>query len=73
MMVKGKLKEIREKEESSDFSSIQSQLEDLENKISNSEEKREENKKVMLSLIDKVENLSSQGESNSISPETEEN
>ena len=55
MMVKGKLKEIREKEESSDLTSIHSQIEAIEEKFSASEEKREENKKIILSLIDKFE------------------
>ena len=57
VMVKAKLKEISENEETVDLSSVKSQITDLSDKLSESEEKREENKKIILSLMDEIESF----------------
>ena len=57
MMVKGKLKEISENDQSDVLTSLNSQIETLETKFLNSEEKREENKKIILSLVDEIQDF----------------
>ena len=73
VMIKGKLKEISEDENLTNNSDFSEQIEDLENKFSESEQKREENKKIILSLMDEIHDLKKREREESTAESEKEN
>jgi DNA repair exonuclease SbcCD ATPase subunit len=73
VMIKAKLKEISEDENSTNNSNFSEQIGDLENKFSESEQKREENKKIILSLMDEIHDLKKREREESTAESEKEN
>ena len=72
MMIKGKLKEVEAKNDldssndfGEEFSTLTANFDTLSSKFENSESTRDENKKIILSLLDQVKELNERGESES--------